>query len=347
MTETAAARPAGQKKKKRRIVRRVILVFLLLLVLGTAGFIAVRNLQEEYTVTYDGYTASRGTISNALSYTGSLQLVNSQNCTASASAKVREVYVAVGDQVKEGDKLVRLSNGETLKADIDGRVNKVDVEKGDEVKSGDSLVQVADFNRMRVSFRVGEGDINEVSIGQPCRVTVSSAGATFQTEIATIDYASYSGNNVAYYTATADVDASGSDKVYPGMQATITLPKEEAENVVILRMEAVSTARDNTAFVYKQQADGSMAEVPVTVGVSNGNYVEIRDGVAEGETIYAVAKKKETVTGLAALFQNSFGSQRVNQPQGMGNWNRNNGSGFGSGSGNGSGNPGSQRNRGN
>ncbi len=303
------------------------------------------HCQNSYLGSYDGYTASRGTISNALSYTGSLQLVNSQTCAASSACKVREVYVAVGDLVKEGDRLVRLSSGETLKADFDGRVNKVDVEKGDEVKAGDPLVQVADFGRMRVSFRIGEGDINEVSLGQACRVTVSSVGATFQSSVATIDYASYSGNNVAYYTATVDLDTSGSDRVYPGMQATVTLPKEEAENVVILRMDAVSTARDNTAFVYKQQADGTMAEVPVAVGVSNGNYVEIREGVAEGETIYAVAKKKDTVSGLAALFQNSFGSQRVNQPQGMGNWNRNNGSG-GYTPGN-SGNPGSQRNRGN
>lgn len=343
MAEAATARPAG-KKKKRRGLRRFLILLLLLLVLGAAGFITVRNLQQEYTVTYDGYTASRGTISNALSYTGSLQLVNSQTCTASSACKVREVYVAAGDQVKEGDKLVRLSSGETLKADFDGRVNKVDVEKGDEVKAGDSLVQVADFGHMRMSFRIGEGDINEVSVGQACRVTVSSVGATFQSTVATIDYASYSGNNVAYYSATVDLDTTGSDKVYPGMQATVTLPQEEAQDVVILRMDAVSTARDNTAFVYKQQSDGTMTQVPVTVGVSNGNYVEIREGVAEGETIYAVAKKTETVSGMAALFQNSFGSQQVNPPQGQGNWNRNNG---GNGFGNGSGNPGSQRNRGN
>ncbi|MBR6954540.1 MAG: HlyD family efflux transporter periplasmic adaptor subunit [Clostridia bacterium] len=338
MTDTDA-RPAGRKKKKRRGLRRVIILLVVLAILGGGALITVRNLQAQYTVTYNGYTAARGTISNALSYTGTVQLVNTQNCTAPSAAKVREVYVAVGDRVKEGDKLVRLSTGETLKADFDGRVNKVDAAKGDEVTPGASLVQVADFDHMRVSFRIGESDINEVTLGQACRVTVPSAGAAFETSVATIDYASYSGNNVAYYNATLDLDTSGTDQIYPGMQATITLPQEEAADVVVLRMDALSTARDNTAFVYKQQEDGTMAQVPVTVGVSNGNYVEIKSGVAEGETVFAVAKQEETLSGWAAMLNSSFGSQRVNMPQNN-NWNN------GSNGGN-SRNPGSQRNPGN
>ena len=317
-TETAA-KQSKPKKRRRKGLRRLIILLILLAVVGTAGWITIQNLRAEYRITYDGYTASRGTISNSLSYTGSVQLKDSKSYTASAAAKVREVYVAVGDEVKEGDKLLRLSTGETLTADFDGKINKLDVAKGDEVAPNANLVQLVDFNHMRVSFRIGEGDISEVSVGQPCRVTISSAGAVFQSEISTIDYASYSGNNVAYYTATVDVDTAGSGNVYPGMQASITIPQEEAADVVILKLDAVSTARDNTAFVYKQDKDGTMTQSPITVGVSNGNYVEIKAGVSEGETVYAVAKNDSALSGWAALMNQSFGSQRVNAPSGMGN----------------------------
>ena len=333
---------AGTRKKKRRTARRVVLILAVLLVLGLAGFITLRNLQAEYTVTYDGYTASRGTISNSLSFTGSMQLVNSKTYAASSAAKVREVYVAAGDRVKEGDKLLRLSNGETLKADFDGTVNKLDAAAGDEVTPEDTLVQLADFDHMRVTFRIGEGSIGDVAVNQPCRVTVPSAGAAFEAAVTAIDYASYSGNNVAYYTATVDVDTAEVAQIYPGMQATITLPQEEAENVVVLRMDAVSTAPDNTAFVYKQAGDGTMVETPVTVGVSNGNYVEIRAGVSEGETVFAVAKKQQGATGLQGMFSSMFGSQQVNMP--ANNWTRNNNSQtFNRNPGN-SGNPGNRGN---
>ena len=352
MTATeSAVRQAKPRKRKRKWLRRLVILLILLAVLAGGGWIAYQRLRAEYRVTYDGYTATRGTISNSLSYTGSVQLKDSKSYTAPASAKVREVYVAVGDEVKEGDKLVRLSTGETLTADFDGRINKVDVAKGDEVSPNASLVQLVDFNHMQVSFRIGESDISEVSVGQSCRVTVSSAGSVFQSEISSIDYASYSGNNVAYYNATVDVDTSGSGSVYPGMQASITIPQEEATDVVVLKLDAVSTARDNTAFVYKQGEDGEMTQTPITVGVSNGNYVEVKEGVAEGETVYAIAKAEETLSGFAALMSQGFGSQQINMPSGMGsgrgNWGGGQPSNFPGGNSGSGGNGGNGSRRGN
>ena len=41
--------------------------------------------------------------------------------------KVRGIYVSEGDQVKEGDSLIRLSNGTTYEAEFDGKVSSIDV----------------------------------------------------------------------------------------------------------------------------------------------------------------------------------------------------------------------------
>ncbi len=333
------ARP-GRKRKK--LWKRLIVLAVVLGILGLGGYVVVRKLQADYRVTYDPYTASVGSISNSLSFSGALQLVSNTAYTADADGKVREVSVTKGQRVKKGDKLVRLSTG-TLEADFDGTVVKVDVEKGDEVRAGDSLVQVADTDHMKVSFRIGESDIGHVAEGQAVRVTVASQGASFASVIDSIDYVSYTGNNVAYYPATVLVDTSGTGDIHNGMQATVTIPQEEARDVVILKMDAISASADNSAFVYKQAEDGTMQETPVTVGVSNGNYVEIRSGVAAGETVYAVKKEEESTVG--GILAGIFGSQQVNPPAanpgGFGNnqnWNRTPGSGTG--------NPGT-RNRGN
>lgn len=315
----------GNRKKTRRRIRKLIALAIVLVLIGGIGFLAVRKLQRDYTVTYDAYTTSIGTISNSLSYSGSMQLINNAMYTAEETVKVREVYVAAGDQVKKGDRLMRLSNGTTLTAEFDGTVNKVEAEKGDEVTKDSTLVQVTDFGSMQVSFRVGESDISQVSVGQSVRVTVESANATYESTVKSIDYASYSGNNVAYYTAVVDVDTSATKDIYPGMQATVTIPKEEVTDVVVLKMDAVSTAIDNSAYVYVQAEDGTMTEQPITVGVSNGNYVEIKEGLSEGETVYVVAKTEESDGGL---FAGLFGTQQVNMPSGGGNF-----PGFGSGDG--------------
>ncbi len=324
---------AGKNRKRKRRIRRWIALAVFLALAGGTGFLAVRKLQRDYTVTYDTYTTATGTISNSLSYSGSMQLINSATYTADEKVKVREVYAAAGDRVREGDKLMRLSNGTTLTAEFDGTVNLVGAEKGDEAEKGSTLVQVADFGRMQVSFRIGESDISQVAAGQNIRITVASAGASFESTVKSIDYVTYSGNNVAYYTASAEVDTSGAGGIYPGMQATVTVPKEEVRDVVVLKMDAVSTAPDNSAFVYVRDEEGNMTEKPITVGVSNGNYVEVKEGLESGETVYAVAKTEEKDTGL---FAGLFGTQQVNPPAGSGrnggngNWDGSNRNGGGS-----------------
>ncbi len=337
MSETTAQNPLKKEKKKKRIVRRLIAALVILVLLGGIGLYAVARLQAEYTVVYDDYRATTGTISNSLSFSGSLALKDSETHTASSSATVRNVYVADGDEVKKGDKLLRLSSGVTVTAGLDGRVNALSVQKGDEVKSGDTLLQVADFTHMRVSFRVDEYDISDVRVGTACTVSATATEKTFRSQIGSINYISSSTGNVAYYTATADVEADGG--VYPGMQVTVSVPQEEAADVVVLKQDALSFTAENTAFVYMMDGDGKLAEVPVEVGVSNGNYVEIKAGLADGDTVY-VKSKQETADSVASLFSGLFGGQRFNnnsQRQRNNNNNRNETmpGGFGGGSGGG------------
>lgn len=311
-------------KKKKRLLRRILGIFAALVILGAAGLITWAKLRDKYTVTYDTYTATRGTISNSMSFSGSLALRDSATYTASSNATVRNVYVQNGDSVKKGERLVRLSNGSICTADFDGKVNMVSVEVGDEVNAGATLVQIADFEHLQVSFRVDEYDIGEVRTGVACTVTATATEKVFQSEVQSINYISASTGNVAYYTATAYVDVEGD--VYPGMQVTVTIPQEEAVDVVILKADALSFTLENQAFVYKMKEDETLEEVQVEVGVSNGNYVEIKSGLESDETVYVVSKVEED--SLNSLFAGMFGQQQFNNRQNQGgsgtrNWDRN------------------------
>ena len=244
--KTPEKKPEKKKKKgrKRRIIKRIIWLIVILAILGGIGYLVYNKLRADYKVTYDPYTATTGSISNSLSFTGSMQLINSATYTASAETKVREIYVSVGDKVKNGTKLMRLSDGTTIEAEFDGTVSAINVARGDEVKAEDTLITVADFDKMKISVRVGESNISSVSVGQDCKVTVSSAGANFDAKIDEINYAEYTGNNVAYYTATVYVDTSATENIWPGMQATVTVTLEEAQDVTMLKNEALPPKPD-------------------------------------------------------------------------------------------------------
>ena len=227
------------KTRRRRVLRRIIITLIVLALLAGTGWFAYSSLKAEYTVTYDTYTATRGSISNALSFYGNLSLVDSATYAASSTGTVKTAYVAVNDEVAEGDKLIRLNNGETITADFPGRVNKLNVQEGDEATQGQELVQIADFSHLQISFRVDEYDISDVHVGDACTVTVTALEKSFDTTIDAIDHISSSGGNVAYYTATAYVDVDDPN-VLPGMQVTVSITQQETTDAVILKVDAVS-----------------------------------------------------------------------------------------------------------
>lgn len=297
-----------ERKRKKKLVRRIVALLLVCLLIAAAVWLGYSRLRQEYTVTYQPYSATIGSISNSLSFSGTLQAISNQTYTASSATAVRAVYVEKGADVKEGDQLMRLNNGTVIEAEFDGRVNQLPVAAGDKVSSGDTLIQVVDFTHMKVSIRVDEYDISDVQVGDAVKVTTTATEKTFETVIEDIDYVSSSTGSVAYYTAIAYVDVDGG--VYPGMQVTVTIPQEEASNVVILREEALSFDGTNQAFVYTQNADGEMEQTYVKTGVSNGKYVEIAQGLRDGDTVYAVVEAEES-SGIASLFSSIFGSQRV------------------------------------
>ncbi len=323
-----------KKRKARRIIRRVIVTLLILALLAGAGFYAWSRLKAEYTVNYEAYNTTTGSISNALSFSGTIQTVNSQTVYAKGSPDVRAVYVREGDPVKKGTRLAKLSNGQTPEAEIDGTVNQVYYATGDTVAADDAVAQIVDFTHMTVSIRVDEYDIGDVHVGDDCRITTTATEKTFESTIASIDYVSSSGGSVAYYTAKAYVDVD--EGCYPGMQVTVTVPKEEATDVVILKADAISFDENNKAFVYLRDEEDQVTRQYIATGVSNGNYVEITEGLASGDTVYAEMKVDTTTAGLfAGLFggRNFFGGGMQmpggnrNFGGGNGGYNMNNGNG--------------------
>jgi len=303
------------KKKKRKWLRRLAWLTVLALAAAGAYFIGLPLLKESVTVTYDTYTATTGSISNALSFSGSFALKNSESLYPDGTTTVRSLYVSAGDNVNEGDRIARLANGDILKSGISGRVNVLNVSEGDSVDMNTEIAQIVDFGTLSVSIRVDEYDISDVYVGQACTVTSTSQEKSFDTVIKSINYVSSSSGNVAYYTATADVAVS--EEILPGMQASISIPQETVENVVILKMDALSFDNSNQAYVWMKDENEQLYEVPVEVGVDNGNYIEITSGLKDGDTVYVEAEETETESGLAALLS-GLGSNRFNAEMGGG-----------------------------
>ena len=300
MSDATINRTRKRKKRRRRIRKGILWFVLIAFAAGVIYLGVLPRLRAAATTTYDSYETTRGSITNAMSFSGSIDVVNEETLAADGAATVRKVYVQEGEAVSANQRLIRLSNGDILKAGFDGEVNSIAVEEGDDVIANDSLIEIVDFSNLEVSIRVDEYSMASVSAGQACEVTVTALEQTFDSEISHINRIPTGGGSTAYYTVTAQF--MGSQDVLPGMQVTVVIPEEEAENVVILRSDALSFGQANNAYVLVQNDTGEMEPLYVGIGVSNDRFVEITSGLDEGVTVYKEVDSVEQSTGLASLF---------------------------------------------
>ncbi len=307
MSDATITKTIKRKRMRRRIRKLIIWLILIALAGGAVYLFVLPKLNAAATITYDSYTTTRGSISNSMSFSGSIDVVNDETLAAEAAGTVRKIYVEEGDKVVTNQRLIRLSNGEILKAGFDGEVNEITVVEGDEVAANDSLIEIVDFENLQVSLRVDEYSMASVSVGQACEVTVTALEQTFDSEITHINRIPTGGGSTSYYTVTAQF--SGSAEVLPGMQVTVVIPEEEADDAVILSSDALSFGNANNAYVLLQNDEGEMEQVYVEIGVDNDNYVEITSGLDANVTVYKAVETTEESSGLMSLFSSLTDSQ--------------------------------------
>ncbi len=156
--------------------------------------------------------------------------------------------------------------------------------------SGEStLLSIAPDTSMTISVSVDETDILSLELGQEASVTIDSIGTDSYTGTVTeIDTTATSSGGVTQYTAVITIDKQ--DGMLSGMSASVTITIEGVENALLLPEDAVSQS-STTAYVYTSydETTGELGDmVQVTVGLSNGSYIEITDGLSEGDTVYYV-----------------------------------------------------------
>lgn len=164
--------------------------------------------------------------------------------------------------------------------------------------SGDSSTDSAEYStditafgissdeNMVLSVSVDELDINSISKEQEAEVTLDAIeDETYTGTVTKIGNSASTSGGVTKYTVQITIPKDTQMKT--GMNASATIVIEKKENVVTVPVNALQERGDET-FVYTEKAsDGTLSgEKTVTTGISDGDMVEITEGLSEGETVY-------------------------------------------------------------
>lgn len=173
-----------------------------------------------------------------------------------------------------------------IRAPYDGVVIEKLVNEGQRVMAGDPLLRIAELRRVWVEAEVFEQDVALVRLGQ--RVTVELDAFAGRPRSGPIVFLQPTVDPETR-TLRVRVELDNADgQLRPGMYATIRVRATGSGAVVhVPRSAVLSTGRRDIVFV--RMDDGMLQPRPVVLGIASDDRVEIRSGLAVGETVVSSA----------------------------------------------------------
>jgi RND family efflux transporter MFP subunit len=150
---------------------------------------------------------------------------------------------------------------------------------------------------VEVAASIDDTQLGAIDVGQSAQIRVSGyPGQTFGGTVSAVSRAV----DAKTHTATVRVAPTDPRRLYPGMQATITISSVRPGALVVPRDAVVgSTVAGGEATVIT--VDGNLAErKSVHLGELNDQLAEIVSGLSEGELV-AVANTSALTTGEAVV----------------------------------------------
>ena len=168
-----------------------------------------------------------------------------------------------------------------IKADFNGVVTKVSVVEGATATQGTELFTLQNTDKVDVNVNISKYDYEKVKEGQSSDITV--AGKTYEGEVTSVSHIATQ-NEKGASLISADIRIKNPDEdIFLGVDAKVTIHAEEANDVVVLPSEVVNIGKEGS-FCYVLE-NGIITRKDITTGISSDEYVEVLDGIKEGDEV--------------------------------------------------------------
>ncbi len=198
-----------------------------------------------------------------------------RNIAAQIAAEQARIDQLVGTR----DLRQRQADALHLRAGIAGVLQQVPVEEGQQVVAGTNLARVARPDSLRAELRIAETQAKDVVLGQS--VKVDTRNGIVEGKVSRVDPAVQNG------TVQVDVDLIG--KLPPGARPDLsvdgTIEIERLPDVLYVGRPAFGQPDSEVRLFKLDPASGIAARVPVRLGKSSVNLIEIKQGLNAGDQV--------------------------------------------------------------
>lgn len=232
--------------------------------------------------------AGPATVRVSIPVTGKVAL--NKNTIAQVRARfdgvVKTVSKTQGEMVTAGETLATVESNESLqaypvKSPIGGMILDRNTNVG-HVTGDENLFEVADLSTLWVQFHVFPKDMMHVEQGQKVRVAAVGGNLSVETALASILPVADSASQTV--VARGEIE-NAEGKWRPGMSVHGEIFVREKEAPVAVKSTAVQRMEGKTV-IYVQEGESYEAR-PVRLGVQDGEWAEVLEGLKAGERYVA------------------------------------------------------------
>lgn len=171
------------------------------------------------------------------------------------------------------------------------------------------IMRIADLSKKKIMAKVDETDIGSVKVGQRATFTVDAytdktftarvtkisqtdTANTWDTSTSSSSASASSSAAVIYYYVTLEVD-DPENLLLPAMTARVEINTADKPDALVVPISTLKTDA-NGSYVIVRNPDGSQENRYVQAGIYSDDYVEILDGLSEGEEVVSTYTAKKS-----------------------------------------------------
>lgn len=253
-------------------------------------------------------TVTRGSIENTQTFPAAIARDDTKTFKATAEGVIVKFFVADGASVGEGDRLLQIRSEKTttptdpeeaprtsysysnVRAPIAGTVH-FDTIEGQAASIGDSLGSIQPA-RFHASVQLTPDKLYSLQgLPKTAKIIITDGPAPFECtdlHITTVTSTTQGESGATAQTSSPEMRCAipADQTVFDGLKAKLTISGESVADTLMLPITAIEGRyREGNVYLPAKQPGGKPKPVKVKIGINDGSFVQITDGLKEGAAV--------------------------------------------------------------
>ena len=242
-----------------------------------AGQVLARLDDETSQINYSNAMLAYNNASD--NYNNAMALFELGAVSQSELNQLKMAYENASNTLRQAEMALDYS---TITAPISGTITMVNADVGSFATASSPMFQIANVDTLEISTGINEQNVSKISTGQEVLLKITSVSDQWRSGTIT-EISKVMDSQTKAYPITIALN-NADDALVAGMYAEIQVVVDHADDVLVIPVDAI-VYKEAQPVAFIMQADGTVAETKLTLGINDGDNYVVTEGLQAGDQI--------------------------------------------------------------